>query len=188
MMLSTSRTLPIISETIDYNGFAEKVRRLGLDALVAEATATVTGFSLLIEERPLANGTRGLRRTIDSVFAAFGGWIKKPVGGIDWTKRNDIGAGVGVEVQVSGRSDMLAVDILHLSAELIAGRIDVGLIIVPDDRLSRFLTDRTPNLRTAIRHVNSRARELPIRILAFRHDGIGPALAKMRTNLGRRPG
>ncbi len=179
--------MPIISETRDYNGFAEKARRLGLDGLVAEATATITGFTLLVAERPLANGTQGLRRTIDDGFAGFGGWIKKPVGGIDWTKRNDRGASVGVEVQVSGRSDMLAVDVLHLSAELIAGRIDVGLIIVPDDLLSRFLTDRTPNLRTAIRHVNSRARELPIRILAFLHDGVGEPLAKMRTNLGRLP-
>ena len=80
---------------------------------------------------------------------------------------------------------MLAVDVLHLSAELLAGRIDVGLIIVPDDRLSRFLTDRTPNLRTAIRHIGARASDLPFRILAFRHDGIGPPLDKMRTNLGR---
>ena len=82
---------------------------------------------------------------------------------------------------------MLAVDVLHLSAELLAGRIDVAVIIVPDDRLSRFLTDRTPNLRTAIRHINARASDLPLRVLAFRHDGIGPALAKMRTNLGRIP-
>ena len=185
MMSLTSPALPTITETRDYNGFAEKARRLGLDALVADATATVTGFPLLIEETKQANGTRDLRRTIDSGFAELGGWQKKPVGGIDWTKQNGRGATVGVEVQVSGRSDMLAVDILHLSAELIAGRIDIGIIIVPDDRLSRFLTDRTPNLRTAIKHVEARARDLPIRVLAFGHDGIGEALAKMVTNRGR---
>jgi hypothetical protein len=83
---------------------------------------------------------------------------------------------------------MLAVDILHLSAELIAGRIDVGVIIVPDDRLSRFLTDRTPNFRTAISHIRNRASDLPIRVLAFHHNGTGQALEKMRTNLGRLPG
>lgn len=180
-------TVPTISETRDYNGFAEKVRRLGLDKLVAEATAAVTGFSLLVEERHLANGTQGLRKTIDAAFETFGGWKKKPVGGVDWSKSNERGASVGVEVQVSGRSDMLAVDVLHLSAELLAGRIDVAVIIVPDDRLSRFLTDRTPNLRTAIRHISARANDLPFRILAFRHDGVGPALEKMRTNLGRAP-
>jgi hypothetical protein len=176
--------VPVISETRDYDGFAEKVRRLGLDEVVAEATSTVTKFTLLIEERPLANGTRWLRKTIDAGFAAFGGWKKKPVGGIDWSKANARGAGVGVEVQVSGRSDMLAVDILHLSAELLAGGIDVGVIIVPDDLLSRFLTDRTPNFRTAIRRINARASDLPLRVLAFRHNGTGPALEKMRTNLG----
>jgi hypothetical protein len=158
---------------------------LGLDDVIAEATAIVTGFSLLIEERKFANGTRGLREKIDAGFEASGGWIKKPVGGVDWSKSNARGASVGVEIQVSGRSDMLAVDVLHLSAELLAGGIDVGLIVVPDDRLSRFLTDRTPNFRTARRHIDARASDLPFRVLAFRHDGIGPALEKMRTNLGR---
>src|SRR5580704_2675438 len=94
------KTVPIISETRDYNGFAEKVRRLGLDALVAEATATITDFTLLVEERPLANGTQWLRQTIDAGFAAFGGWKKKPIGEIDWSKENARGAGVGVEMQV----------------------------------------------------------------------------------------
>jgi hypothetical protein len=177
--------VPIISETRDYNGFGEKIRRLALVELVTEATSALTGFQLLVEERPKANGTQGLRKAIDPRFELSGGWAKKPVGGVDWSKSNTRGASVGVEVQVSGRSDMLAVDVLHLSAELLAGRMDVGVIIVPDDRLSRFLTDRTPSLRTAIRHIGARASDLPFRILAFRHDGIGPALEKVRTNLGR---
>jgi hypothetical protein len=80
---------------------------------------------------------------------------------------------------------MLAVDIMHLKEKLVAGDIDVGLIIVPDNQLSRYLTDRTPNLATAVKHVEHRASDLPIRILAFAHDGVGEALAKMRTNLGR---
>ncbi len=122
---------------------------------MSDATATVTRFQLLVQEAKHANGTRELRRIIDAGFTELGGWLKKPVGGIDWTKQNARGATAGVEVQVSGRSDMLAVDILHLSAELIAGRIDVGIIIVPDDRLSRFLTDRTPNLRTAIKQLRA---------------------------------
>ncbi len=179
--------MPIISETRDYNGFAEKASRLALDELVSEVQATLTGFSLLIQETKQINGTRGLRRTIDAGFTTIGGWRKIAIGGIDWTKHNARGASVGVEVQVSGRSDMLAVDLLHLSAELLAGRIDIGLIVVPDDQLSRFLTDRTPNLRTAIKHVESRARDLPIRIVAFRHDGVGGPLVKMRTNLGKLP-
>lgn len=177
--------MAIITQTRDYNGFSNKASRLGLAGLVDEATSTLSAFQLVVEETRHANGTRGIRRSIDSGFAQLGGWLKVTSGGIDWSKQNDQGASIGVEVQVSGRSDMLAVDIMHLKESLVAGVIDVGLIIVPDDQLSRFLTDRTPNLATAVRHVDHRASDLPIRILAFRHDGIGKALDKMRTNLGR---
>lgn len=179
--------MPIISETRDYNGFVAKVARLGLDGLVAEAESTVTGFSLLVEERKYANGTQGLRQTIDAAFEAIGGWTCVKSGGIDWTKGTGGGAKVGVEVQVSGRSDLLAIDVIHLSQSLTEGELDAGIIIVPDDRLSYFLTDRTPNFRTAVKHVQKWARELPIRVLAFHHDGTGPALDKIRTNRGKLP-
>jgi hypothetical protein len=177
--------MPIISQTRDYNGFVAKAARLGLDPLVAQATSTLLSFQMLIEERRFANGTQGLRKFIDLGFEAIGGWIKIPVGGIDWSKQNNQGASVGVEVQVSGRSDLLAVDIMHLKEDLEAGKIDIGIIIVPDDPLSKYLTDRTPNFRTAIKHVEHRAKDLPIRVIAFQHDGIGPPLDKIRTNLGR---
>jgi hypothetical protein len=176
----------IISETRDYNGFAQKVERLGLGPLVAEASSTLS-FPLLVEERKHANGTRGLRRMIDDAFYQLGGWKIVKSGSIDWTKSGERGSTLGVEVQVSGRSDMLAVDIMHLKEKISAGEIDAGIIIVPDDTLSPFLTDRTPNLATAIKHIEDRAKDLPIRVLAFRHDGPGPALGKMRTNLGREP-
>ncbi len=179
--------MPTISETIDYNGFSAKSDRLGLDPLVNEAASTLAEFTLLVEERKHANGTRDIRKLIDQAFDGMGGWTKVTVGGIDWTKGNSSGATIGVEVQVSGRSDMLAVDIMHLKERLDAGAIDIGVIIVPDNQLSRYLTDRTPNLATALKHVNHRAKDLPIRILAFRHDGVGVALAKMRTNLGKIP-
>lgn len=177
--------MPRVSEVIDYNGFVKKVSRLGLDKLIAEATSTLSLFQLKVEERKHANGTREIRRMIDAGFSEMKGWVKVTVGGIDWTKQGPQGATAGVEVQVSGRSDMLAVDIMHLKEKLADGVIDVGLIIVPDNSLSRFLTDRTPNLATAVKHVEHRAKDLPIRIVAFRHDGTGPALEKMRTNLGR---
>lgn len=179
--------MPIISTRRDYNGFLAKVERLELANYVQEAESTLTSFQLLIEETRHANGTKGIRQQIDENFAAISNWTKISVGGIDWTKSTDRGLSIGVEVQVSGRSDMLAVDILHLSQSLQEGRIDVGLIVVPDDGLSKFLTDRTPNLATAIKHVDQWGSALPIRIVAFSHDGIGPALPKARTNLGKRP-
>jgi hypothetical protein len=177
--------MPVIISRHDYNGFVAKVQRLQLDNILAEAEGTLLTFSLLIEERQRANGTRGLRRSIDEAFYAVGGWTKTAVGGIDWQKSSGIGAKLGVEVQVSGRSDMLAVDVMHFKEAINRGLIDAGVIIVPGDRLSRFLTDRTPNLATAIKHVEDRASDMPIRIVAFGHDGAGPALEKMRTNLGR---
>jgi hypothetical protein len=176
--------VPVISTRIDYNGFLNKVARLQMGGLVHEAESTLC-FHLAVEERKQANGTKGIRQTIDERFSLFGGWNKLTSGGIDWQKSSPMNARLGVEVQVSGRSDMLAVDIMHLKESLSSGRIDAGLIIVPDNRLSRFLTDRTPNLATAIKHVEDRARDMPIMIVAFSHDGQGPALSKMRTNLGR---
>lgn len=176
--------MPIISQTWDYNGFAAKASRLGIDALVAEATATLTRWQLLIEERKHANGTKWIREMIDDGFAHSMDWVKVSSGGVDWTKQGANRQTAGVEVQVSGRSDMLGVDVMHLKDQLDAGLIDIGIIIVPDNALSYFLTDRTPNLAAARKHVEHRAKDLPIRILAFMHDGTGPALGKMRTNLG----
>jgi hypothetical protein len=179
--------MPIITRRLDYNGFQAKIDRLGLSSLVTEAETPLNSFILRVAERRHANGTRGVRQEIDFAFAALGGWTKIASGGIDWQKSSATGTRLGVEVQVSGRSDMLAVDIMHFKEAINEGRIDVGLIIVPDDNLSRFLTDRTPNLKTAIKHVEDKARDMPIRIVAFAQDGSGPALAKMRTNLGKPP-
>lgn len=178
--------MPTITIRQDYNGFVTKVDRLGLGAIVAEVELTLN-WQLLIEESRQVNGTQGIRKAIDQKFSDIGGWTKVASGGIDWSKSTQQGSRLGVEIQVSGRSDMLAVDIMHLSEKLQGGVIDAGIIVAPDDNLSRFLTDRTPNYRTAIRHVEHRAKDLPLRVLAFGHDGIGPALSKIRTNLGKSP-
>ncbi|KWV96342.1 hypothetical protein ASS64_03815 [Erythrobacter sp. AP23] len=169
----------------DYDGFSERVSRLGLAPLVTEAETALSQFELLLRETKHANGTKDLRIAIDDGFEAAGDWTKLTVGGIDWRKSNRNGGAIGVEVQVSGRSDLLAVDVLHLKTEISSGHIDAGIIIVPDDKTSKFLTDRTPNFRTAKKHVELHASDLPIRIIAFEHDGIGPPLKKMRTNLGK---
>lgn len=179
--------MPRITTKRNYSGFERKVERLGLKNLLAEVEHAVTGFDLLIEESRHANGTKWIREQIDSIFESLEGWQKIISGGVDWTKENHEGSSLGVEVQVSGRSDLLAVDVLHLQEQLFNGQLDVGVIVVPDDTLSPFLTDRTPNLRTAIRHVERRGQDIPVQILAFRHDGIGKRLAKAVTNLGQGP-
>ena len=173
--------MPRITEQLSYNGFDTKVARLGLAPLLAEVEAAVTSFHLAIKESRYANGTRQIRESIDAQFTAIGGWKKIVSGGVDWSKENNRGS-MGVEVQVSGRSDLLAVDVLHLKKELTEGRLDAGVIVVPDDTLSRFLTDRTPNLRTAIKHVDT---EMAVQLIAFRHDAEGPAIPKAVTNLGK---
>lgn len=179
--------MPRITHRLSYNGFDAKVERLYLTDLLDEVVSAVTDFSLYVEEEKHANGTRQIRQAIDAQFETKVGWKKITSGGIDWSKGNERGSKIGVEVQVSGRSDLLAVDVLHLRAELNAGQMDVGVIVVPDDTLSRFLTDRTPNLQTAIRHIQDHAADTAVQIIAFRHDGPGPALQKARTNLGRNP-
>ena len=179
--------MPRISDRVSFNGFDAQVKRLGLQPLLNEVEDVVTGFALLVAEERHANGTKGLRQQIDAGFAAVSGWEKTASGGVDWSKTDANGRRLGVEVQVSGRSDMVAVDLLHLQAAMVGGALDAGVLVVPDDALSPFLTDRTPNLATAIKHIQSTAPNATLQVIAFRHDGIGPALPKVRTNKGRIP-
>ena len=51
-----------MTDRCDYNGFSTKVHRLGLDALVADVEAAVTGFRLHVQETRHANGTRQIRQ------------------------------------------------------------------------------------------------------------------------------
>ena len=178
--------MPKITSVQNYDGFEGRVQRLGLESLLDEAMMALTGFDLMLHEQKHANGTKGIRISIDEGFERSGNWTKLTVGGIDWMKSSETGAKIGVEVQVSGRSDLLAVDVLHLKTAISLGEVDAGVIIVPDDETSKFLTDRTPNLRTARKHVELHASDLPIQIIAFCHDGVGEPLKKMRTNLGRK--
>jgi len=59
------------------------------------------------------------------------------------------------------------------------GSIDVGVLVVPSDRLGKFLTDRGPKMADAKRHVEeAQAQDLPLVLIAIEHDGPGEALAK----------
>ena len=74
---------------------------------------------------------------------------------------------------------MLIVDVQHLRDSITTGKLDVGIIVVPSDVLSNFLTDRGPSLTDAVRAIErARATDLPLAVLAVEHDGPGPALAK----------
>ncbi|QGZ95668.1 hypothetical protein [Terricaulis silvestris] len=116
--------MPQITQRLSFNGFDQKVIRLKLEPIMAEIEATLSGFPLLIEETRHANGTQGIRQAIDHEFSRHSGWKNIAVGGVDWTKTNADGRAVGVEVQVSGRSDLLAVDVMHLSEQLTDGSVE----------------------------------------------------------------
>ena len=183
--------MPKITEEIPYNGAIEKVTRLGLTTLLEEVRGIATGFELLVKEETDSNGGAAVRKLIDAQFERATGWTKKQSGDVDWTKCKIINGTrvcMGVEVQVSARSDLLVIDIHHLRRAIISGQIDIGVLLVPNDELSVFLTDRGPSISDAKRHVaGARAEDLPLILMAFKHDGSGPALKKQAKRRSKRP-
>lgn len=141
-----------------------------------------------------ANGAGRVREMIDAKFDEYEEWVQSKSGDIDWVKRfrynQTIVSRIGVEIQVSGRSDLLARDIVHIRNNLQDSHIDVGVIVVPSDDFEYRLTDRVANYTYAVRYVEEELREAqtyPIILLAVEHDGFSDkALPKKITNKGKR--
>jgi hypothetical protein len=174
--------MPRIVEEIYYDGARERVERLGLAALLDEIKTIASDFKLLVREEVDANGGAAVRKLIDGAFEGSSGWTKRVSGDIDWMKCQEFNGAklcIGVEVQVSARSDLLVVDMIHLANAFRDGRIDIGVVIVPSDKLSRFLTDRGPCISDAKRHARqARLEDSPLILFAIEHDGPGKPLAK----------
>jgi hypothetical protein len=174
--------LPIIVSEVPYDGALERIARLGLTGLLNEVRAIVTNYELLVKEQRDANGGAYVRKLLDARFEAVGGWTKKVTGDVDWTKShvvNGMRVCVGVELQISGRSDLIIVDLVHLRKAVIGGLIDVGVLVVPSDRLGVFMTDRGPKMSDALRLAKeARVEDWPLLIIAFEHDGPGDPLPK----------
>lgn len=123
---------------------------------------------------------------IDERFVAAGGWNQKKSGGVDWMKRQAVNGrprfiSIGVEVQVSGRSDLVAVDLIHLRKQLLQGEIDLAVLVVPSDRLGRFITDRVATVSQTKRHIDmGHFEEMPFILMAIEHDGEGQAIKKKK--------
>lgn len=174
--------MPRIVDRRSYGGAETRIQRLGLTPLWNELETILTGFQLLIREEKDSNGGAAVRRRIDEEFARRGGWQRKQTGDVDWTKCrivNGTRVCLGVEIQMSARSDLLIVDVDHLRQQIIDGAIDVGVLVTPSDRLAVFLTDRAPYFSAATRTVErARAQDLPLLVIALEHDGGGAALVK----------
>jgi Restriction endonuclease BglII len=125
-----------------------------------------------------ANGGKAVRELLDKAFSERRGWEKRVVGDIDWikdAKYNDkIIARLGVEVQVSARSDLVIRDLIHLRNNLQLGKIDAGAIVVPTDRMAVFLPSRAPSFSQTIKYIEDEFREaqyFPLLLIGIEHDG-----------------
>jgi hypothetical protein len=177
--------MPTITDRKFFDGAEQRIARLGLTAIWQELGIVLTDYPLRVREEKHANGAAAIAALVDERFEARGGWQRKRSGGVDWTKclvHNGAKVCLGVEIQVSARSDLAIVDVVHLRDSLIAGEIDVGVIVAPSDRLSPFLTDRVARYSDAVEAVaRARAEDLPLVVVGFLHDGAGPALKKRVT-------
>lgn len=170
-----------------YNGAKDKVSRLGLVGLFLELFEIIIETEVRLLEEKDANGAAVIRKALDDAFVSKREWKRQTTGGIDWTKRTryneTILSRIGVEIQLSSRSDLLIRDIVHLRNSLQSAEIDVGVIVVPDDRLQYFLPDRTPSYKDAIRYIEQEFKEamtFPIIVIAIEHDGPGEVLPKQK--------
>lgn len=177
--------MPAVVEEKSFDGAKDRLSRLGLGPVFQELRQAIEGFELRLREARDANSAAAVREMIDARLAGLQGWIKGKQGQIDWSKCISInGATVclGVEIQVSARSDLLIRDVVHLRNALIDGSIDIGIIVVPSDRTAVFMTDRCPNFSTAVSQVHdARAEDHPLMVLAIDHEGPGEALPTKKT-------
>ena len=171
----------------------EKVCRLGLAQLFLELQEILLTTEVFVLNKKQANGAGRVREMIDERFGDYSDWVQSKTGDVDWVKRlrynQTILSRMGVEIQVSGRSDLLARDIIHIRNNLQDSHIDVGVIVVPSDEFAYLLTDRVASFSYAVQYVEHELREAqsyPIVLVAVEHDGYSnEALPKKRTNQGR---
>lgn len=169
-----------ITKIVYYDGARDKVCRLGLSSLFLELQEIILETYIEILEEKDANGAAAVRKALDANFEAAEDWLKTTAGGTDWAKKvrynKSVLSRIGVEVQVSARSDMVVRDMVHLRNDLQAGKIDVGAIVIPSERLQYFLPDRTPSFRDAKRCLEEDFKEgatFPIILIAIEHDAVG---------------
>lgn len=174
--------MPKITERKDYNGVLARIERPGLAPLIAELEEVLTGFPLLVKEEKDTNVAPPFASSSTSASTT-------PADGRSPRPAMWIGSSVTPSTEprsVSGsrsRCQHAAICSSWTSAIFAThspkGVIYVGILVVPDDTLARFLTDRGPRFSDAVRHVRAaRAEDFPLLLLGIHHDGPGEPLAK----------
>jgi hypothetical protein len=179
--------MPKLTERAFFGGSEERLNRLGLTNVWKELESIFTSFQLCIDGRDKTKSGIVLRKLIDARFRSADGWRGKRSSGVNWTrchKIRDVRVCLGVQVQlsVSAASDLLLVDLQFLRDEIAEGRIDVGVIVVPSDKLAYFLTDGIVRYTDAVRAVErTQASYVPLAVLALEHDDLVPSSMKGQT-------
>lgn len=167
--------------------------RLGLAHIFLELQEILISTVVCVQDKRNANSAGVVRERIDASFGEYEDWVISKSGDIDWVKRfrynQTIVSRIGVEIQVSGRSDLLVRDIIHIRNQLQNSEIDVGVIVVPSDFFEYRLTDRVANYTYAIRYVEEEfpeAQNYPIIVIAVEHDDWSDEpIPKKTTNKGK---
>ena len=185
--------MPNLAERMFFGGAQKKIDRLGLKGIWNELETVLTGFEFCINNDDKSDTGMVLRKLLDNRFRSRSEWTEKEGEGIDWTRCHKVNGtrvclGVEIQLSVSAQSDLILVDLQYLYDEIVSGRIDVGVMVVPSTKLASFLTDDVATYREAVRGIQrAGASHYPVAVLALEHDGPGPALAKRPTRQGKRP-
>jgi hypothetical protein len=158
-----------------FDGAEAKLHRLQLGPLLAEVEKRIQSSVVLLAESDRANHATELQDQLGALFA-----IDKARGG-KWSNCRRIGeAALRMEfrMRISSRREILYKDVLHLRRRLECGAIDLGVIVIPSDKLQRFLSGRTPSSSYAEKVIREMDTDrYPIILIELEHDGLGPTLA-----------
>ena len=170
-----------------YNGAFEKAGRLGASEILFELLTGLSETRISLEEKKDANSGKVVRESIDEMLANKSGWTKTVSGDLDWMKEKTINGTarirVGVEIQVSARSDLVIRDLMHMRKNFKQGIIDMVVLVVPSDLMSKYLPDRAPTLSETLRYIEDEFQEIqqfPLVLISIEHDGKGGALPKQK--------
>ena len=170
-----------------YDGSCEKISRLGMSDMLFELLNMLMDTKIFLEEKKDANSGMVIRRKIDGMLEGAEDWVKMATGDLDWVKSKKTTLTttikMGVEIQISARSDLVIRDLVHMRENMKLGRVEVVVLVVPSDRMSKFLPDRSPSLSGTLRYIEKEFDEIqqfPLVLISVEHDGVGKPLPKQK--------